>query len=156
MIKKLLADRWGLKFHHEQHEMAAFVLTVGKDGAKLRAGQVNGTLHGIGMQPAATGALLFVNNAPIAAFASFLQSLVLDRPVVDHTGLTGRYDFTVTFMPDSSEFGGQAPFPEPAAGVERAPGLFEAMQEQLGLKVTSEKTQVDVLVVDRVGKPTAN
>lgn len=156
MIRKLLADRFQLKFHHDKREMSAFVLTVGKGGAKLRPGQQNGSLHGIGMQEAANGSLLFVNNAPIPAFTSFLQSLVLDRPVVDETGLTGRYDFTVTFTPDESEFNGQPPFAKPADGVEPAPSLFEAMQEQLGLKLTAEKTQVDVLAIDHVEKPSAN
>lgn len=155
MIKKLTADRFQLKFHHEKREMSAFVLRVGKEGAKLRPGEVNGTLHGIGMQEARNGALLFVNNAPIGAFTSFLQSLVLDRPVVDETGLGGRYDFTVTFTPDETQFGGQPPFAKPE-GVEPAPNLYEAMQEQLGLKLTPEKAQVDVLVVDRVEKPSAN
>jgi uncharacterized protein (TIGR03435 family) len=156
MIRKLLADRFQLKFHHDKREMSAFVLTVGKGGAKLRPGQQNGSLHGIGMQEAANGSLLFVNNAPIPAFTSFLQSLVLDRPVVDETGLTGRYDFTVTFTPDESQFNGHQPFAKPADGVEPAPNLFEAMQEQLGLKLTPERTQVDVLAIDHVEKPSAN
>jgi uncharacterized protein (TIGR03435 family) len=157
MIRKLLAARFQLKFHHETRELSAFVLTVGKDGAKLKAAQPNGNLHGIGVQPAPTGAMMFANNSPIAAFTSFLQSLVLDRPVVDHTGLTGRYDLTVTFTPDDSQFNGNPlGFPKLADGVEPAPGLFEAMQQQLGLKLTAEKTQVDVLVVDHVEKPSAN
>ncbi|HEV2577200.1 MAG TPA: TIGR03435 family protein [Acidobacteriaceae bacterium] len=156
MIRKLLADRFQLKFHHDKREMSAFVLTVGKGGARLRPGQRNGSLHGIGMQEAANGSLLFVNNAPIPAFTSFLQSLVLDRPVVDETGLTGRYDFTVTFTPDESEFNGHPPITKPADGVEPAPSLFEAIQEQLGLKLSPEKTQVDVLAIDHVEKPSAN
>ena len=156
MIRKLLADRFQLKFHQDKKELSAFVLTVGKEGAKLRPGQQNGTLHGIGMQPAKTGSLLFVNNAPISAFTNFLQSMVVDRPVVDATGLTGRYDFTVTFTPDDSQFDGHPPFPAPADGVEPAPNLFEAIQEQLNLKLTPEKAQVDVLAIDHVEKPSAN
>jgi uncharacterized protein (TIGR03435 family) len=157
MIRKLLADRFQLKFHHDKREMAAFVLTVGKDGAKLKPSQPNGNLHGIGVQPARTGAMMFANNAPIPAFTSFLQSLVFDRPVVDQTGLTGRYDLTVTFTPDDSLFNGHSlGFPKPADDVEPAPNLFDAIQEQLGLKLTAEKTQVDVLAVDHVEKPSAN
>jgi uncharacterized protein (TIGR03435 family) len=157
MIRKLLADRFQLKFHHDKREMSAFVLTIGKDGPKLKPSQPNGNLHGIGVQPARTGAMMFANNAPIPAFTSFLQSLVLDRPVVDQTGLTGRYDLTVTFTPDDSLFNGHSlGFPKPADGVEPAPGLFEAIQEQLGLRLTAEKTQVDVLAIDHVEKPSAN
>ena len=157
MIRKLLADRFQLKFYHDKRELSAFVLTVGKDGAKLKPSQPNGNLHGIGMQPAKTGVLMFANNAPIPAFTSFLQSLVFDRPVVDQTGLTGKYDLTVTFTPDDSLFNGHPlGFPKPADDVEPAPGLFEAIQEQLGLKLTAEKTQVDVLAIDHVAKPSAN
>ena len=157
MIRKLLAERFQLKLHHEKREMPAFVLTVGKDGAKLKPTQPNGNLHGVGMQAAPTGALLFAYNSPVTAFTNFLQSLVLDRPVVDQTGLTGRYDLNVTFTMDESMFNGHPPaFPKPTDGVEPAPNLFEAIQEQLGLKLTPEKAQVDVLAVDQVEKPSAN
>jgi uncharacterized protein (TIGR03435 family) len=157
MIRKLLADRFQMKFHHDKRELSAFVLTVGKDGAKLKPSQPNGNLHGIGIQPAKTGAMLFANNSPIPAFTSFLQSMMLDRPVVDQTALTGRYDLTVTFTPDDSLFNGQPlGFPKPEDGVEPAPNFFEAIQQQLGLKLTAEKTQVDVLAIDHVEKPSAN
>jgi uncharacterized protein (TIGR03435 family) len=157
MIRKLLADRFQLKFHHDKRELSAFVLTVGKDGSKLKPAQPNGNLHGIGMQPAESGAMMFANNSPISAFTSFLQSLVLDRPVVDQTGLTGRYDLTVTFTPDDSLFNGHPPaFPKLAEGVEAAPNFFDAIQQQLGLKLTVKKTQVDVLAIDHVEKPSAN
>ena len=77
--------------------------------------------------------------------------------MVDQTGLAGRYDLTVTFMPDDSLFNGHSlGFPKPADGVEPAPNLFEAIQEQLGLKLTAEKTEVDVLSIDYVEKPSAN
>jgi uncharacterized protein (TIGR03435 family) len=157
MIRKLLADRFQLKFHHDKRELSAFVLTVGKDGSNLKPAQPNGNLHGIGIQPAKTGAMMFANNAPIPAFTSFLQSMVFDRPVVDQTGLTGRYDLTVTFTPDDSLFNGNPlGFPKLEEGVEPAPSLFDAIQQQLGLKLTPEKTQVDVLAIDHVEKPSAN
>jgi uncharacterized protein (TIGR03435 family) len=157
MIRKLLADRFQLKFHHDKRELSAFVLTVGKDGSKLKPAQPNGNLHGIGVQPAKSGAMMFANNSPIPAFTSFLQSLVLDRPVVDQTELTGKYDLTVTFTPDDSLFNGQPlGFPEPAEGVEAAPRFFDAIQQQLGLKLTAEKAQVDVLAIDHVEKPSPN
>jgi uncharacterized protein (TIGR03435 family) len=157
MIRKLLAERFQMKFHHDKRELSAFVLTVGKDGSKLKPGQPNGNLHGIGIQAAPAGALLFANNSPIPAFTGFLQSMVLGRPVVDQTGLTGKYDITVTFTPDDSLFNGQPiGVPKAADGVEPAPSLFDAIQQQLGLKLTAEKTQVDVLAIDHVEKPSAN
>jgi uncharacterized protein (TIGR03435 family) len=157
MIRKLLADRFQLKFHHDKRELSAFVLTVGKSGPKLTPTQLKGPLPGIGMQPGKSGPMFVLRNATIPDFTGFLQLLVLDRPVVDQTGLTERYDFTVTFTPDDSLFNGHPPpFPKPADGVEPAPGLFDAIQQQLGLKLTAEKTQVDVLAVDHVEKPSAN
>jgi len=157
MIRKLLADRFQLKFHHDKRQLSAFVLTVGKDGPRLTPAQPNGNLHGVGIQAAKTGAMLFANNSPVSAFTNFLQSLVLDRPVVDQTGLTGKYDMTVTFTMDDSFFNGHPPaFPKPADDVEPAPSLFDAIQQQLGLKLTPEKTQVDVLAIDHVEKPSDN
>jgi uncharacterized protein (TIGR03435 family) len=157
MIKKLLAERFQLKFHQEKRELSAFVLTVAKEGPKLTPTQQKGPLPGLYIQPAKTGAMLVVNNGAIADFTGFLQLLVLDRPVVDQTGLTGKYDFTITFTPDDSLFNGNPPpFPKIADGVEPAPGLFDAIQQQIGLKLTAEKTQVDVLAVDHVEKPSAN
>ena len=157
MIRKLLEDRFQLKFHHDKRELSAFVLAIGKDGPKLKAAQPNGNLHGVGIQPAKTGTMLFAYNAPISAFTSFLQSMIFDRPVVDQTALTGRYDLTVTFTPDDSMFNGRPiGLPKLADGVEPAPGFFQAIQEQLGLKLVAEKTQVDVLAIDHVEKPSAN
>jgi len=160
MIKKLLTDRFQLKFHNEQREMSAFVLSVGKDGPKLKPTQLSGSLGSlpnIGMRPGPSGPIMVLANATISDLTAFLQLLVLDRPVVDHTGLTGRYDINVAFTPDDSLFNGHMPpFPKIADGVEPAPSLFDAFQQQIGLKLTAEKTQVDVIAVDHVEKPSAN
>jgi uncharacterized protein (TIGR03435 family) len=157
MIRKLLADRFQLKFHHEKRELSAFVLTVAKDGSKLKPTELNGPLPGIGMRPGKAGPELIVRNGTLGDFTSFLQLMVLDRPVVDQTGLKGKYDITVPFTPDDSLFNGNPrPFPKVAEGVEPAPGLFDAIQQSLGLKLTAEKTQVDVLAIDHVEKPSAN
>jgi uncharacterized protein (TIGR03435 family) len=90
-----------------------------------------------------------------AAMGDFVQFLEfdLDRPVVDQTGLAGRFDFTMRWTPDPSEFSGRAG----AAASNDAnapPGLFTAVQEQLGLKLESTKANVDVIVIDRVERPT--
>ena len=76
-------------------------LTVGKSGPKLTPTQLKGPLPGIGMQPGKNGPMFVLRNATIPDFTGFLQLLVLGRPVVDQTGLTERYDFTVTFTPIS-------------------------------------------------------
>jgi uncharacterized protein (TIGR03435 family) len=68
-------------------------------------------------------------NATLADFAGLMQSAVLDRPVVDQTGLTGRYDFTLTWTPDEFQFGGLgANVPPPADNAEAPPDLFTAIQ----------------------------
>ena len=160
MIQKLLADRFQLKFHHDKRELSAYVLTVGKDGEKLKPTELKGPLPGIGLRPASGGVGFHVINATTGDFTGFLQSLVLDRPVVDKTGLTGRYDFDVTFAPDDSQFGGHPPhFPTPQGGTAEPssqPNLFDALQQELGLKLSPEKTQVDVLIVDHVDHPSPN
>jgi uncharacterized protein (TIGR03435 family) len=165
MMRKLLADRFGLKFHREKREMSAYVLTVGKDGPKLKETQIKGTLPGIGIRPGTGGITFGVINAAIPDFTGFLQILVLDRPVVDKTGLTGRYDFQCTFTPDDSQFAGHPPqFPNQQnnanstsdTAVPAAPSLYDAVQQQLGLKLSAEKTAVDVIAIDHVEKPSAN
>jgi uncharacterized protein (TIGR03435 family) len=161
MIQKLLTDRFQLKFHHEQKELSAYVLTVGKDGSKLKPTEIKGPLPGIGLRPATGGIGFHIINATIGDFTGFLQTLVLDRPVVDKTALTGRYDFDVTFAPDDSQFNGHPPkFPTPQGGTasepSSQPNLFEAMQQQLGLKLSAEKTPVEVMTIDHVDHPSPN
>ena len=161
MMQKLLADRFALKFHHEKRDLSAFVLTVGKSGSKLTPTQLSGPLPGFGMRPAPTGTIgmsIPVRNASMPDFTSFLQMMVLDRPVVDQTGLSGKFDFTLTFSPNDSLFNGHPPKMPPAADTtgEPAPDFFLAFQQQLGLKLDAEKPPVDVLVIDHVDKPSAN
>lgn len=157
MMRKLLADRFKMTFHQEKRELSAYVLTVGKGGQKLTATQLNGPLPGFGMRPVAGGLTLNVINATMPDFTSFMQMLVLDRPVVDRTGITGRFDFQCKFTPDDSQFNGHPPpLPKQADGAETAPNLFEALLEQDGLKLNAEKTPVDVIAIDHVEQPSAN
>ena len=156
MIRKLLAERFQLKFHHEQRDMSAFVVTAPKAGDKLKPTEMNGPLPGIGMSPAKGGLTLLVRNGTIGDFTGFLQTLVLDRPVVDRTGLKSKFDFSVTFLPDETEFNGHSPVGKLADGVEAAPSLSDALLQQVGLKLSAEKTAVDVIAVDHVAKPSAN
>jgi len=155
MIRKLLTERFKLTFHRDKKDLSAFVLTAGK-AEKLTPTQLNGPLPGIGMRPATGGLTLMVHNATVGDFTGFLQTLVLDRPVVDNTGLKGRFDFNLTFLPDDTQFNGHSPVGKLADGVEPAPSLSEALQLQLGLKMSAEKTPVEVLAIDHVEKPSAN
>jgi uncharacterized protein (TIGR03435 family) len=155
MVQKMLADRFKLTFHHDTRELSVYALEVGKSGPKLTKseGDPNGLpglfFRGLGDLPA--------RNANMADFAGVMQSTVLDRPVVDHTGITGRYDFTLKWTPDEFQFSGLGIKPPPPTGnAAEAPDLFSAIQEQLGLKLTPTKASTDVLVVDHVEKPSAN
>jgi uncharacterized protein (TIGR03435 family) len=82
-----------------------------------------------------------------------MQRAALDEPVLDKTGLTARYDFDLEFTPDESLFGGAL-----GKGVDDSPkpGLFSALQQQLGLRLEATRGLVDVLVIDRVERPSEN
>ena len=85
-----------------------------------------------------------------------LQGNVLDRPVVDRTGLSERFDFTLDWTPDEFQFAGLgATTPAPDSGA-TFPNLFTAFKDQLGLRLESTKGAVEILVIDRVEKPSGN
>ena len=86
-------------------------------------------------------------------FVSLLQRAVLDRPVVDRTGLRGRYDFDPEWAPDETQFGGEVPVSPVDA---QSPPFFAAIEQQLGLKLEAERGMVEALMVDRVEPPSVN
>jgi uncharacterized protein (TIGR03435 family) len=86
-------------------------------------------------------------------FASMMQRAVLDRPVVDKTGLSGKYDFDLEWTPDETQFGGQGP---PGTPESTKPDLFAAIQRQLGLRLEATKGLVAVLIIERVERPSEN
>jgi uncharacterized protein (TIGR03435 family) len=160
LVRKLLADRFGLTFHKDKREMSAYVLTVGKTGSKLKRTEFNGPGMSFGLVPKHTGITLPMRNGTMSDFAEALQTMVLDRPVVNDTGLAEHYDFALTFMPDDSMFNGHPPVLNGQApkqdAADAAPSLFEAIRQELGLKLEAQKTAVDVIDVDHVEKPSAN
>jgi uncharacterized protein (TIGR03435 family) len=155
MVKKLLADRFQLKFHNEKRELPAYVLTTGKTAPKMTKDDTN--LNGLPALFFRQLGDLNVRNATMGDFAHLMQSAVLDRPVVDQTGLAGKWDFQLKWTPDDSQFSGMGMRPPPPSeAADAPPPLFTAIQEQLGLKLESGKAQVDVMVIDRVEHPSAN
>lgn len=152
MVQKLLADRFQLSFHREKKELSAYTINVGKGGPKLAKNDSGGLLPGFGGRgPGSIG----VQNSSMEQFASFLQARILDRPVVDQTGLSGKFDFTLVWRPDQLATPGPNAPPLPA-DIESRSDIFGAFQEQLGLKLEATKTPVEVLVIDRVEKPSEN
>jgi uncharacterized protein (TIGR03435 family) len=147
MLQTLLADRFKLTFHRERREMRALVLTVASSGSKLkpaaapdarpfRENSANGTI---------------AKSMPIQEFADFISG-PLQMPVVDQTGLTGKYDFAIDFTPY---------LPDPTKNMDGTrpdtTGILKAaMQDELGLKMDARKTDVEVMVIDHVEKPSEN
>ncbi len=148
MEQKLITERFGLVFHKEKRDLSAYVITVVKSGHKLTKNDSGGILPGFGGRgPGAIG----VRNTTMTEFASFLQGRLFDRPVVDQTGLSGKFDFQLEWRPDqlTGQPGGTPLPPE----VEARSDIFNAFQEQLGLKLESTKAPVEVYVIDKVQKP---
>jgi len=146
MLQKLLTDRFELKFHHDRREMSCYGITVAKGGPKMEASkspnglqdQTGGSRNGV--------ASWRISSTSMPEFAQFLQ-FQLDRPVVDQTGLKGKYDFKLAWMKDNAP---------PSSDPNAPPGFFTAIQEQAGLKVEPSKAEVDVLVIDHVVQPSTD
>jgi len=155
LFQKLLADRFSMKFHHEKRELSVYTIVVAKNGAKITAseedpkGDPNMFFYGPGK--------FVARNATIADFAGLLQQGVLDRPVVDQTGLAGRYDFGLVYRPDQPLLGGgRGDNPPTPSDQDALPDIYGAVQQQLGLRLEATKTQIDVMVVDKLEKPSEN
>lgn len=158
MLRALLADRFQLKFHREKKELAIYALTVAKGGPKLKPSSTSSETPPQGPPPlifvlSAQGISLPARSATMGELASVMQRAALDRPVVDETGLTGRYDFDLEWTPDETQFDGAAPKPP---DIPSRPDLYAALQQQLGLKLEATRGPVDALVIDRAERPSAN
>jgi uncharacterized protein (TIGR03435 family) len=155
LLKNLLADRFKLTVHNEKKDLPAYIITGGPRGQKLTQNTSNPNgLPGLFFKGLGN---LNCTNATMTDLAGILQSAVLDRPVVDKTGIQGKYDFTLIWTPDESQFRSFGPVPPPPQNDPNPPpGLFTAIQEQLGLKLDPGTASVDVVVIDRVEKPSEN
>ena len=136
-----------MKLHRETKELAVYAITVAKGGEKMArsAGDPNGTPD---ENERSNGGVVTMRmtNMSMGEFAPDLGYFV-GRPAVDQTGLTGRYDFQLKWTADETR--------APADG-SAPPGMFTAIQEQIGLKLEPVKAQTEVLVVDAVERPSAN
>lgn len=176
MLQNLLMDRFGLKVHRERKEMQAYTLVVGKRGAKLRAsaltpaedagsrpsapvslpGRANLDKDGFPVLAGGRGMALSLASGRIrmtvaqgtAAGICDLLSNQLNRPVIDETGLDGKYDFHLEFATEKT----MSPPGTPAgAGPgDPAPDLMAAVEEQLGLRLESKTLPIDTVVVDHM------
>ena len=158
MMRSLLVDRFHLKYHVEDRDMAVLALTVAKGGHKLTPGEKGRCAEEIKQQRNCGdiliprfGAAMF--NMPVGALVTSLTGRA-GRPVVDRTGLTGRYDITLSFMPDGMTHEQWDSLP--AEGRPEEMSMFEALERQAGLKLEPSRASMPVLVIDNVDRPSEN
>ena len=145
MLRKLLTERFHLQFQKGRRELPCYAITVAKGGPKITATQsTQGLPDESGRSNGGQASWRFTNES-MEGLAKFLQ-FELDRPVVDQTGLKGRFDFKLTWTKDIA----------PPTDENAPPGFFTAIQEQAGLKVEPTKAEVDVLAVTHAEQPSEN
>ena len=144
MLQALLVERFKLQVHQERREASGFALVVAKGGPKLTESKPES-------RPSSGGRVGQVTAQNVTLSDSLLRFLntgtALDGPVIDRTGLHGKYDFTLKWAADSVS---------PNTAEPSGPSVFTAVQEQLGLRLEGIKTTVEVWVIDRVELPSAN
>ena len=146
MLQKILVDRFKMRSHYETRELAGYALVVGKNGSKLTEVE-----SPIGVDGVKDGGGRRVGRGEYQSMGMWLLPFVrqlmkeLGCVVVDKTGLTGNYNFTLKWTPENAE-----------ATDASGPSIFTAVQEQLGLKLEPTKVPTRVLVVDSIERPTEN
>jgi uncharacterized protein (TIGR03435 family) len=187
-----LAERFHLTLHHETKELPVYELVVGKNGSKLKEAVVDPNApppappepgavavplrasldkDGFPQLPAGRAGMMAMGSKGRMRVVSRMQALSaliammenqLGRPIVDKTGLTGKYDFNLEFSTEGLSIP-KIVAPPPPGGApidaqnEGGPSVFEAFDKQLGLKLESKKDPIEMLVVDSADKvPTDN
>ncbi len=171
MLQALLADRFKLVVHRETRVLPVYALVIGKNGTKLKASKPDdnspdrikdaeghAAINLMSMH-AGEGGVTWKGQAVSMEHLIGLLSPQVGRMVVDKTGLTGNYDFTMQFAREqgppataaSDAPGGASLAPEPGGA-----DLFTAIQEQLGLKLEATKAPIEVIVIDHVERPSGN
>lgn len=148
MLQTLLADRFKLRVHREMKRIPAYVLLVGRGGPKFKESPPDATESAqIGVN--GRNQIITASKTGMDELAKMIPTVFfVDRPVVDSTGLAGAYDFKIEATPESRMMGNDPDL--------RNIGIFTAVQQQLGLKLESQKVMIEVLVVDHVEKPSPN
>lgn len=153
IVQRMLADRFKLSVHWETRELPVYALVVAKNGPRLTATKQPDK----GIDADWSNGTITAKQVSIQDLAETLTQVLsreLGRVVIDRSGLTGRYDFTLKWTPDD---GAAAPASDGAqAPVDTGPSVFTAIQEQLGLKLESTKGPVKVLVIDHAEIPSAD
>jgi uncharacterized protein (TIGR03435 family) len=147
MLQPLLAERFQLKFHRETKEMPVYALVKGKSGPKLKENTAANPPM-LRMSSKGRDTQMTFTGSPIEQLVRQLSHVPgVDRPVLDQTGLTGKYDFQLNL---TAEQGG-----DPATGAS-GESIFTAIEEQLGLKLELRKAPIGMVVIDHVERPSEN
>ena len=145
-VRTLLADRFQLKVHRETREMPVYALNVAKGGPKLQApAKDDVTRTSLNIRRGDTGKPEIPGTRISVAILVKTLSDQVGRTVIDQTGLEGNYDFKLTFATDMGQ-----------AAETEGPSIFTALQEQLGLRLESQKGPVEVIVIDSAQKASEN
>jgi len=148
MVQLLLADRFKLSYHRESRETPVYVLLVGKNGPKFKQSAPDANpvahYHWTGRNNEIT-----IPKAAMDDVLGAIANSMLDRPVIDKTGLTGTYDIKLTYTPDLKSNRDSEPDLNDIS-------VFTAVQSQLGLKLEPQKAMVEYLVIDHAEQPSGN
>ena len=160
-IQLLLADRFHLKVHTEQREIPVYALVVAKGGVKMKLSNDKSSMETLGVHDMPNSYLpgprgvdrgrvigIATDMDQLVPFLAFFAAGDLDRPVVNKTGLTRPYDFQLRWTPEAEMASDNAD--------SSRPGLFTAIEEELGLKLEPKKSSMEVIVIDQVEMPTEN
>jgi uncharacterized protein (TIGR03435 family) len=150
MLQALLAERFQLRFHRQTQEGAIYALLIGKNGPKLQPAPESDN-SGISSNNTGVRTTMKGTNITMAELAASLGDRV-GRPVVDKTGLGGKFDFELSWAPDLTLATG---VPDPAANFS-GPSIFTALQEQLGLRLDSQKGPIEMLLIEGAERPAEN
>jgi uncharacterized protein (TIGR03435 family) len=175
MMQKLLEDRFKLKIHRETREGPVYFLTVVRGGPKLSPfAEGSCTPWSVPPPPLQPGTrycsnTIRLSRSPVVealgtTLDEFSKTLPVDRPVIDKTGITGRFDIRVKFSREGTSLDASPIAPEPAGTIRTPPAsdptgppsIFIALQEQLGLRLESGRGPVETLVIDHIERPTEN
>jgi uncharacterized protein (TIGR03435 family) len=149
MMQTLLSERFKMEAHRQTKEMQAYLLQVGKNGIKVKE---SGTDGEIDVKPDQQRMSVSIQRATMSHLIDVLAN-VFRAPIIDQTGLAGKYDVTVNmakYIPDMS--GGRGPGGEPAAPPDPQAIIMRGLQEELGLKLEPKKMAVDLVIIDHAEK----
>jgi uncharacterized protein (TIGR03435 family) len=151
MLQLLLAERFHLQLHRQTQEGQVYILVIAKAGFKLQPVPESDN-SGISSNSNAIKTILKGNHATMEELAASLGNRV-GRPVIDKTGMSGKFDFELSWVADLTVHTGAT---DPGIPDVSGPSIFTALQEQLGLRLDSQRGPIETMVIDRAEKPSEN